>query len=37
MIAPWPETALPPILSRYPLQDVFNVDELGVFVLSMCT
>ena len=31
MIAPWLETTLPTILSRYPLQDIFNADEFGFF------
>ena len=37
MIARWLETKLPTILSRYPFQDAFNADELGLFVLSMGT
>ena len=31
MIAPWLETTLPTILSRYSLQDIFNADEFGLF------
>ena len=31
MTAPWAETALPTILSRYPLKDVFNANEFGSF------
>ncbi|XP_065667761.1 tigger transposable element-derived protein 4-like [Hydra vulgaris] len=29
MIAPWLETTLPTILSRYPLENIFNADEFG--------
>ena len=35
MIAPWSETTLPTILSRYSLKDIFNADEFGL--LSMLT
>ena len=31
MTAPWPETTLPMILSRYPLENIFNADEFGLF------
>ena len=31
MTAPWLETTLPTILSRYPLKDLFNADEFGLF------
>ena len=31
MTAPWAETTLPAILSRYPLKNIFNVDEFGLF------
>ena len=31
MIAPWTETTLPIILSRYPLANIFNADEFGLF------
>ena len=31
MIAPWTETMLPTILSRYPLENIFNADEFGLF------
>ncbi|XP_057299424.1 tigger transposable element-derived protein 4-like [Hydractinia symbiolongicarpus] len=31
MTAPWSETTLPTILSRYPLEDIFNADEFGLF------
>ena len=31
MTAPWAETTLPTILSRYPLKDIFNADEVGLF------
>ena len=31
MTAPWTETALPTILSRYPLENIFNADEFGLF------
>ena len=37
MIARWLETKLATILSRYPFQDAFNADELGLFFLSMRT
>ena len=30
MTVPWEETALPTILSRYQLKDIFNVDEFGL-------
>ena len=29
--APWLETTLPTILSRYPLKNIFNGDEFGLF------
>ena len=31
MTAPWLETTLPTILSRYPLENIFNGDEFGLF------
>ena len=31
MTAPWNETTLPTMLSNYKLEDVFNVDEFGLF------
>ena len=31
MTAPWLETILPTILSRYPLENIFNGDEFGLF------
>ena len=31
MTAPWAETTLPTILSRYPHKDIFNADEFGLF------
>ena len=31
MAAPWTETTLPTILSRYPLENIFNADEFGLF------
>ena len=31
MTAPWEETALATILSRYQLKDIFNADEFGLF------
>ena len=31
MTAPWLETTLPTILSRYPLENMFNGDEFGLF------
>ena len=31
MTAPWFETMLPTILSRYPLENIFNGDEYGLF------
>ena len=30
MTAPWKETPLPTILSRYKLEDIFNTDEFGL-------
>ena len=30
MMAPWLETTLPTILSRYPLENIFNGDEFGL-------
>ncbi|XP_057296214.1 tigger transposable element-derived protein 4-like [Hydractinia symbiolongicarpus] len=29
--APWSETTLPTILSRFPLENIFNADEFGLF------
>ena len=31
MTAPWTETTLPTILSKYELKDIFNADEFGLF------
>ena len=31
MTAPWTETTLPTILSRYPLENIFSADEFGLF------
>ena len=31
MAAPWTETTLPTILSRYPLEKIFSADEFGLF------
>ena len=31
MMTPWLETTLPTILSRYPLENIFNDDEFGLF------
>ena len=31
MTAPWTETTLPTILSRYPLENIFNAGEFGLF------
>ena len=31
MTAPWLETTLPTIFSRYPLENIFNGDEFGLF------
>ena len=31
MTTPWTETTLPTILSRYPLENIFNADEFGLF------
>lgn len=31
MTAPWTETTLPTILSRYALENIFNADEFGLF------
>ena len=31
MTAPWEETTLRIILARYPLKDIFNSDEFGLF------
>ena len=31
MTAPWTETTLPTILSRYPLENILNADEFGLF------
>ena len=31
MTAPWNETTLPTLLSNYKLEDVFKVDEFGLF------
>ena len=31
MVAPWNETKLPTLLSKYDLKDIFNTDEFGLF------
>ena len=31
MVAPWNETTLPTLLSKYELKDIFNADEFGLF------
>ncbi|XP_047144622.1 tigger transposable element-derived protein 4-like [Hydra vulgaris] len=31
MTKPWKETALPTILSRYKLDEIYNADEFGLF------
>ena len=31
MTAPWTDTTLPTIISRYPLENIFNADELELF------
>ena len=31
MVAPWNETTLPTLLSKYNLKDIFNADEFGLF------
>ena len=31
MAAPWNETTLPKLLSKYDLKDIFNADEFGLF------
>ena len=31
MVAPWEQTTLPTILSRYELNQIYNADELGLF------
>ena len=31
MVAPWNETTLLTILSKYDLKDIFNADEFGLF------
>ena len=31
MVAPWNETTLPKLLSKYDLKDIFNADEFGLF------
>ena len=35
MTAPWTETTLPTIFSRYALIDIFNADEFGLFYQSL--
>ena len=35
MTAPWKETLLPVILSRYKLEDIFNADEFSVFFQAL--
>ena len=31
MVAPWNETTLPTLLSKYDIKDIFNADEFGLF------
>ena len=31
MVAPWEQTTLPTILSKYDLNQIYNVDEFGLF------
>ena len=31
MVAPWNETTLPTLLSKYDLKYIFNADEFGLF------
>ena len=31
MIAPWKQTMLPTILSKYDLNQIYNIDEFGLF------
>ena len=31
MVAPWEQTALPTILSKYDLNQIYNADEYGLF------
>ena len=31
LIAPWEQTTLPTILSKYNLNQIYNVDEFGLF------
>ena len=31
MIAPWKQTTLPTILSKYDLNQIYNIDEFGLF------
>ena len=31
MTSPWTETTLPTIVSRYPLENIFNANEFGLF------
>ena len=31
MTAPWKETTLPTILSKYKLDEIYNADEFGLF------
>ena len=38
MVAPWTESYLPTILSRYKLEDIYNADEFGLFYRMLpCT
>eukprot|EP00794_Sanderia_malayensis_P001774 gene1774-biopygen1618 len=37
MTAPWEETYLPTILSRYELKNIFNADEFGLFYKALPT
>ena len=35
MVAPWNETALPTLLSKYELKDIYNADECGLFFQAL--
>ena len=37
MTAPWNETNLPTILSKYELKNIFNADEFGLFYKALPT
>ena len=34
MVAPWEKTTLPTILSKYGLDQIYNVDEFGLLYLA---